>query len=192
MRYRVNEKFKRRRKMAAPLYDWLSAMIVALTLLAFLFTFLFRIVGVDGTSMVPTLKNEDRLLLTNFGGDYTAGEIVVVDRYTQEPLIKRVIAVAGDVIDIDGEGTVTVNGVELYEPYIQGETVLRDFSGPLTVPEGYVFVMGDNRSVSKDSRSASVGLISLKDVVGRAVLRIWPLSSFGKISADGVERSLEG
>lgn len=178
--------------MAAPLYDWLSAMIVALTFLAFLFTFLFRVVGVDGTSMVPTLKNEDRLLLTNLGGDYTAGEIVVVDRYTQEPLIKRVIAVAGDVIDIDGEGTVTVNGVELYEPYIQGETVLRDFSGPLTVPEGYVFVMGDNRSVSKDSRSASVGLISLKDVVGRAVLRIWPLSSFGKISADGAERSLEG
>lgn len=178
------EREKRRRQLAAPVYDWLSAMIVALTVLVLLFTFCFRIVGVDGESMVPSLQNGDRLVLVSAGHTYATGDVVVVDRYTKEPLIKRVVAVAGDTIDIHSDYTVTINGQILQEPYIQGNTVLRDFSGPITIPDGYLFVMGDNRSVSLDSRSAEVGLVSVKDVVGVARLRIWPLNRFGVIDKD--------
>ena len=181
---RIRSREKRSRQLAAPAYDWISAMIVALTVLVLLFTFCFRIVGVDGESMVPSLNDGDRLVLVSAGHTYTAGDVVVVDRYTKEPLIKRVIAVAGDTINIRPDYTVILNGQVLDEPYIQGSTVLRDFSGPLTIPEGYLFVMGDNRSVSLDSRSAEVGLVSVKDVVGVARLRIWPLKQFGAIRKD--------
>lgn len=181
---RIRSREKRCRQLAAPAYDWISAMIVALTVLVLLFTFCFRIVGVDGESMVPSLNDGDRLVLVSTGHTYTAGDVVVVDRYTKEPLIKRVIAVAGDTINIRPDYTVILNGQVLDEPYIQGSTVLRDFSGPLTIPEGYLFVMGDNRSVSLDSRSAEVGLVSVKDVVGVARLRIWPLKQFGAICKD--------
>ena len=181
---RMENREKRCRQMAAPVYDWLSAMIVALTVLVLLFTFCFRIVGVDGESMVPTLQDGDRLVLISAVHTYAGGDVVVVDRYTKEPLIKRVIAVAGDTIDIRSDYTVMINGQILQEPYIQGNTVLRDFSGPITVPDGYLFVMGDNRSVSLDSRSAEVGLVSVKDVVGVARLRIWPLKRFGAVGQE--------
>ena len=172
---------KRYRRAAAPAYDWIGAMISALTVLVLLFTFCFRIVGVEGESMVPTLLDGDRLILTSVRRTYEAGDVVVVDRYTKEPLIKRVIAVAGDTIDITVNYAVIVNGQVLQEPYTQGRTVLRDFSGPVTIPEGYLFVMGDNRSVSLDSRSAEVDLVSVKDVVGVARLRVWPLERMGRI-----------
>ncbi len=181
---RMENREKRCRQLAAPVYDWLSAMIVALTVLVLLFTFCFRIVGVDGESMVPTLQDGDRLVLISAVHTYAAGDVVVVDRYTKEPLIKRVIAVAGDTIDIRSDYTVMINGQILQEPYIQGNTVLRDFSGPITVPDGYLFVMGDNRSVSLDSRSAEVGMVSVKDVVGVARLRIWPLKRFGAVGQE--------
>ncbi len=181
---RMENREKRCRQLVAPVYDWLSAMIVALTVLVLLFTFCFRIVGVDGESMVPTLQDGDRLVLISAVHTYAAGDVVVVDRYTKEPLIKRVIAVAGDTIDIRSDYTVMINGQILQEPYIQGTTVLRDFSGPITVPDGYLFVMGDNRSVSLDSRSAEVGMVSVKDVVGVARLRIWPLKRFGAVGQE--------
>jgi signal peptidase I len=155
--------------------------VVALAVFALLLSYIFRVVGVDGDSMLPTLNNEDRLLLSTFDTDYQYGDIVVVDRYTDEPLIKRVIAVGGDTLSITSSGVVSVNGAVLNEPYIQGETVLFDFPGTTKVPSGYLFVMGDNRSMSKDSRKTEIGLISIKDVVGKAVYRVWPLQSFGKI-----------
>ena len=173
---------KRWRRTVAPAYDWISAMISALTVLVLIFTFWFRIVGVDGESMVPSLNDGDRLILLSASGGCVAGDVVVVDRYVKEPLIKRVIAVAGDTINILPDYTVTVNGRVLDEPYITGSTVLRDFSGPVTIPEGYIFVMGDNRAISLDSRSVEVGLVSVKDVVGVAKLRVWPLSQFGRIT----------
>ncbi len=159
-------------------YDWVSAMIVALVALVCLFTFLFRNASVIGDSMVPTLQDGDRLVLLDRVSDYRYGDIVVIDRYVDKPLIKRIIAVEGDRLDIC-DGRVYVNGNMLTEPYIQGETVLRDFEGPTTVPEGKVFVMGDNRSVSLDSRSVSVGFISKKDIVGKAFFRIWPWRDIG-------------
>lgn len=162
-------------------YDWVSAMITALLVLATLSLCLVRVIRVDGDSMVPTLTDGDRLLLFSAADEYAPGDIVVIDRYTQSPLIKRVIAVAGDTLDIRPTGDVYRNGELLTEPYIQGATVLRDFSGPLTIPEGYLFVMGDNRSVSLDSRSREVGLIFAKDVVGKVVFRVWPPTAIGGV-----------
>lgn len=168
-------------QLAPSLYDWISAMIAALVALAVLFTCFMRVVSVDGDSMVPTLLDGDRLMLLEAGGRYADGDIVVIDRYTQEPLIKRVIAGAGETVEITADGRVYRDGVQLSEPYIQGKTVLRDFDGPLQIPEGYLFVMGDNRAVSLDSRSAEVGLIPEKDVVGKVILRLWPFPRIGLV-----------
>ena len=154
--------------------------MASLTVIVLLLTYVMRIVGVDGGSMLTTLQHEDRLLLTYADNEFAYGDIVVIDRYSGEPLIKRVIAVGGDTIEIVNT-QVVVNGVRLDEPYIQGSTVLRDMKGKVTIPDGYVFVMGDNRSISKDSRLNEIGLISVKDIVGKARWRVWPPSAFGKI-----------
>ncbi len=161
-------------------YEILSAMIVAIVILALCFLCHVRAVEVNGTSMQPTFDQGQRLLVV-YEKQYTYGDVVVVDRYVQEPLIKRVIAVGGDTLDIDASGAVYRNGEQLDEPYCKGQTVLRDFSGPLVIPEGYVFVMGDNRTVSLDSRSEAIGLILEKDLVGKIVWQITPLDRFGKV-----------
>lgn len=168
------------RRVAIAVYDWLGAVMAALIVIVLVLTYILRVVGVDGDSMVPTLLDGDRLLLTYAESDYEQGDIVVIDRYSNEPLIKRVIAVGGDAIEIINT-QVYVNNVMLVEPYINGTTVSRDMNKKVIVPPGYVFVMGDNRTVSKDSRLNEIGLISEKDIVGRARWCIWPPTSFGSI-----------
>lgn len=167
-------------RLVLAVYDWVGTMAIALSVFALLLAYVFRIVGVDGGSMLPTLKDGDRLLLSTSDQTYEYGDVIVVDRYTDEPLIKRVIAVGGDILTI-ADGIVSVNGTALDEPYTQGITLLNDFPGEMEIPKGYLFVMGDNRSVSKDSRKAEIGLISVKDVVGKAVYCVWPIQSLGKI-----------
>lgn len=167
------------RQRAAFFYDWISAMIFALLVPVILFTLFIRIVTVEGDSMDTTLKNDDHLVLLTCVDDYAHGDIVVVDRYTAEPLIKRVIAMSGDTIEITTQGEVYLNGNRLEEPYVQGATYPNAMQGPVRVPDGYLFVMGDNRLVSRDSRAADIGLVPVDDVVGKAVYRLWPLSSFG-------------
>lgn len=164
----------------AALYDWVEAAILSLICVVLAFTFVIRIVGVEGPSMQTTLYSDERLLLRTLFYTPQRGDIVVIDRYAEEPLIKRVIAVAGDTLEIDAAtGAVYRNGQPLDEPYIHDKTEPIAFWGEQTVPKGHVFVMGDNRMNSHDSRSADIGFVNVKDIRGKAVFRIWPLTRLG-------------
>ena len=164
------------------IYDWVEAAVFSIICVVMVFTFLFRIVGVDGPSMMNTLLDKQRLILTSYPITPERGDIVVINRYTQEPIVKRVIATAGDKLFVDPEDySVYLNGEKLQEDYTIGYTQPHDLTGEITIPKGYVFVMGDNRTVSLDSRYNEVGIVSVKDVMGKAVFRIWPFDSFGTL-----------
>ena len=174
--------------LASDLFDWAEALVYALALLVVVCAFFVRLSGVQGTSMYPTLDNGDQLLLLSFGyNEPERGDIVVLmaDDFMDKPLVKRVIGLGGDVIDMDPSGTVTVNGEALYEPYINDlngqDMYLGDIQFPLTVPDGQVFVMGDNRNGSSDSRKAEVGTIPYEKIVGKAVFRLFPFNRMGRI-----------
>ena len=164
-------------------FEWYEALISAALVLVLVFSFFFRIIQVDGASMVPTLQNGDKLIVWGAGYEPQRGDVVIVDSYTAygKPLVKRVIAKGGDTISIDyASGTVTINGEVLDEDYIAEPTYLGyDVEFPYTVPEGTVFVMGDNRNNSSDSRTDMVGNIKRENIIGKAWLRIWPVSDFG-------------
>ena len=163
------------------LLEWYEALISAALVLVLVFSFFFRIIQVDGESMVPTLENGDKLVVWGAGYEPQRGDVVIVDSYTSygRPLVKRVIAKGGDTISIDyATGTVEVNGKVLEEDYIAEPTYLGyDVEFPYTVPEGTVFVMGDNRVVSADSRV--VGPFSRSQIVGKGVLVLMPLDQIG-------------
>ena len=156
------------------LLEWYEALISAALVLVLVFSFFFRIIQVDGESMVPTLENGDKLVVWGAGYEPQRGDVVIVDSYTSygRPLVKRVIAKGGDTISIDyATGAVEVNGKVLEEDYIAEPTYLGyDVEFPYTVPEGTVFVMGDNRNASLDSRSSYVGCIDEQDILGKVLL----------------------
>lgn len=176
---------QQRREKNTTILEWFDALLFALTLVLFLMLFVIRTVNVDGSSMVPTLHNGEQLIVRSILYTPQRGDIVVVDRYThfQLPLIKRVIAVGGDLVDIDFEtGNVYVNGVLLEEPYIAAPTTRSfDVTFPVTVPEGQLFLMGDNRLESKDSRHSDIGFIDQRDVLGKVIFRIMPLNKMGRV-----------
>lgn len=176
------EKAPKASKAWSTVYEWLDSPIYAILLILLLFTFACRIVGVNGESMMPTLKHGDWLTVSSVTKDIEAGDIVVITQPNghNEPLIKRVIATGGDEIDIDfTKHTVSVNGVALDEPYIAEPTADREnFRGPIRVPEGKLFVMGDNRNESSDSRSDAVGLIDERYVLGVAQVRLFPFGDW--------------
>lgn len=165
--------------------DWYEALVFALAALVLIFAFFVRVVVVSGHSMEPTLQDGDRLLIQSTFYTPSRGDVVVIDGYINygKPLVKRVIAKGGDTVDIDAEkGIVYVNGEALDEPYVAEPTyTLGDVSFPLTIPDGKLFVMGDNRQHSTDSRFTSIGLIDERDVLGKVLWRIFPLSSLEKI-----------
>lgn len=163
-------------------YDIIGSVMAAVIAIFLVFTFLFRAVTVQGKSMVPTLSDKDWLIVSNTGYTAQNGDIIVVSKANDydEPIIKRVIGVAGDTIDIDFEkGVVYRNGVMLYEKYTNTPTNRSfDVKFPITVPEGYVFVMGDNRNNSLDSRSSKIGLVDCRNILGRVVVRLIPFGEF--------------
>ncbi|MBQ5398846.1 MAG: signal peptidase I [Ruminococcus sp.] len=163
----------------ASLYEWVHSLVFAVAIVVVILTFFLRLVDVSGTSMLQTLKSEDKVIVTNFFYTPNHGDIVVISHGAEysKPLIKRVIATEGDRLEIDFETeTVKVNGEVLKESYIQGHT--RDEQGeiPAVIPEGKVFVMGDNRTVSLDSRSPEIGLIDEKDIIGKAQFVVFPFN----------------
>ena len=158
------------------LYFWLQALVVALVVLILVFTFVGRIITVDGDSMLPTLHDKDLMILRSIGYTPEQGDIVVLtkdfNQYQDQPIVKRVIAVGGQTIRIDyDESKVYVDGVALDEPYILEPIMLRRSDGieEMTVPEGSVFVMGDNRNGSSDSRLVELGAIDNRYILGKVV-----------------------
>lgn len=168
-------------KQYAGLYEWVEIITTALIAITFIFTFLFRLVDVDGTSMDTTLHHSERLILSCLPYTAERGDIVVISRGADsEPLIKRVIALAGDTVDIDSEtGEVYLNGYLLEEPYIEVPTSTELMKGEVTVPEGMVFVMGDNRRAGQSLDSRTFGCIEEERLIGKAVYRISPIDRFG-------------
>ena len=168
------------------LFDWAESLVETLAVVILIFTLLFRFLGVQGTSMVPTLHDRDWILVRNlYNGMPERGDIIVLKKesFLDQPIVKRVIATEGDTIDINFQThEVTVNGEVLYEPYINEETRrMGDMIFPQTVPEGCVFVLGDNRNGSTDSRFTEVGMIDKRYILGKAVFRVLPVSRFGSI-----------
>ena len=167
------------------LYFWLQALVLALVALILLFTFVGRIIGVDGSSMYPTLHHGDMLLLQSVGYEPKQGDVVVLTKAFRDvdgPIVKRVIAVGGQTVDIDYDaGTVAVDGQVLDEPYINEAMLCPTYENQthIEVPEGSIFVMGDNRNGSDDSRNSLIGCIDEDYLLGKAVLSIFPFSTFG-------------
>ncbi len=162
------------------LYCWAQALITAVVGVVLLFTFAFRLIGVSGPSMQDTLYTGDRLLVLNAAFcDFQPGDVVVINNYNadlSDTLIKRIIAVGGQTVDIDlTSSTVYVDGQPLDEPYVKGFTdTIEGTRFPLTLAEDEVFVMGDHRDHSTDSRSARLGPVKEGYLQGKAVLLLLP------------------
>lgn len=184
---------KRRKKMAeAPaavevrnsgkeMYDWIYCLVIALIICVIIFAFFIRVIDVVGTSMNPTLNNSDKMLVSGLLYEPSVGDVVVFKKDEYDPdkaLVKRVIAVEGQEINMDFEkGIVYINGQPIVEDYILEPTMNKlDFIGPKTVPEGCVFVMGDNRNASVDSRKTEIGMVDNRLILGKAYFVIYPLS----------------
>ena len=176
----MDENVKKQRESGKDFYEWVQALVCSVLVVVMLFTFVIRMIGVDGHSMVPTLQDGDRLLVLNsmLYDDYKYGDIVVLRKssFLSEPIVKRVIATEGQTVDIDfSTGSVYVDGVLLKEDYINELTFTEEGTEfPLTVPEGSIFVMGDNRNHSNDSRDSRLGTVDSRYVIGKAVVLAFP------------------
>ena len=172
-------------KITGMLFEWAETAVFAVITVVLVFTFLFRVVNVDGDSMEPTLSDGNYVVISGLMYTPKRGDIVVVMPTAQMeiPIIKRVIATEGDEVDIDFEqGIVYVNGTALSEPYTAEATHLRgDMQFPLAVPEGHVFLLGDNRNASLDSRDSRIGLVDERYILGRTMLRLTPFDRFGAV-----------
>ena len=172
-------------------FEWVESLVTALIVVVIMFTFLFRVVTVDGTSMLPNLYSGDRLVVSSYFYQPKQGDVVVLKRTVglTKPIVKRVIALPGQTIDIDySSGTVYVDGEAVDESnYIENGITNEPMTSeplltfPQTVPEGHIFVLGDNRKVSEDSRFEAVGMVDERYILGKAELILFPVSRFGRV-----------
>ena len=183
----VEKRKQKMRERRGNTFDWIESVVLALVTCVLIFTFGVRVVGVEGTSMINTLENGDRILISNLFYEPEAGDIVVLRKlsFSKDPIVKRVIATEGQVVKMDFErGIVYVDDVALDEPYVHLEMLpmrALDFNalvekdiGGVVVPEGHIFVLGDNRNGSQDSRDEHIGCVDKRYVMGRAFLLIYP------------------
>lgn len=198
--YRVddNEAGKVKNGFIVSLFEWLDVVAISVIAVVIVFTFLFRIVLIDGDSMLNTLHDGERVIISNLFYTPKRGDIIVISRNTEnssksesvsKPIIKRVIATEGETININFEtGVVTVNGTVLYEPYIKELTYEKgDVEFPVRVPENCVFVLGDNRNNSSDSRFSELGengMVNEKYILGKAIFRVSPTDKMGGLYSE--------
>ena len=179
------------------LLEWVEVLCFAIIAVVVVFSFIFRVATIDGNSMKNTLHHQDKIVITNWNYEPKQGDIVVISRNvensikgqvtSEEPIIKRVIAVGGQTVNIDFKdgGKVYVDGVELKEDYLGSPTTnIGDVEFPVYIPKGHVFVMGDNRSDSMDSRFSNIGdggIIDNRYILGHAVFRFFPFDKIGEL-----------
>jgi len=182
--------------LKASIFEWVDVIVMALIAVVLVFSFVFRVATIEGDSMLNTLVGGERVVISDFNYTPKQGDIVVISRNaensvegtftSQGPIIKRVIATENQTVDINfALGVVYVDGVALEEDYTSSLTVRKDdLDFPMVVPEGCIFVLGDNRAVSLDSRSSEIGdngMIDTRYVLGHAVFRIFPFNRIGRL-----------
>lgn len=189
----IEEKKSKNSRNKLEIFDWLEIIVVSVAIVTILFTFIFKVVTIKGDSMVDTLHDGERIMISKLFYTPERGDIVVISRNEDNStdyksnetcIIKRIIATEGQIVDIDfSKGVVSVDGVELEERYTYTPTNTRgDVEFPVVVPEGHVFVLGDNRNVSADSRKSTLGnngMVDTRNILGRALIRILPFDRFG-------------
>ncbi len=205
-----NKKEKKEKSVGREIWEWVYTIAIAIAIAMLIKGFVFDIVKVDGSSMFPTLVNNDRLIVTKLGYKPKQGDIIILDseyknreeyfdkladsknkeelsavekffsqgKVKKKYYVKRIIAMPGQTVDLV-DGKVYVDGEKLEEEYYSGTTSPingSEIEYPFTVDEGHVFVMGDNRNHSKDSRSSDLGQVPFEAILGKSQLRIWPLN----------------
>ena len=180
----------KKKNFAVELLEWVDSIVVSAVVVVLLFTFVFKIVGIKGESMTDTLMEGDKVLVYSCNYTPEVGDIVVISRNASniiedesgehERIIKRVIATEGQTVDINDSGLVSVDGVEIADSYIREykSTFKKDVQFPHVVKEGCVFVLGDNRRNSLDSRSSGIGDVDVRYILGKAICRVSPFSEF--------------
>ncbi len=178
--------------LASSVFEWIELIVFAFTFVLIVMMLAFRHSPVVGSSMAHTLEEKDVLILSELTYKPKNGDIIVFQSNIfgyEEPLVKRIIAKGGQELNIDFENwVVTVDGVELDEDYVNRESgnmiagyVSPNYTFPMIIPEGYLFVMGDNRRNSVDSRDKRIGLVDERFIIGHVVFRIFPLNKFGVV-----------
>lgn len=170
-------------------FEWAEDLVIAIVLVATIFTFFLRIITVDGSSMNPNYTDGNRVLVSGWVTDVKQGDVVIVTniKTLDGPIIKRVLATEGQTVDFDAEKkAVVVDGVAVDDSRYGVENGITEINWsnyemltfPATVPAGCVFVLGDNRPISKDSRYQEIGMIDKRNILGKAMLKIYPFEQF--------------
>ena len=173
-------------RFSSELFGWGESLMAVLVFFVVVFTFFVRLIGVDGMSMYPTLEDHSIMLVSNLNYTPERGDVVVLRKegfYNNQPIVKRIIATEGQTVDIDfDDGVVYVDGKALDEPYVNAPVHDREnFEGKITVPKGSVFVMGDNRNASTDSRDARLGCVDTRYIMGRVYFTLFPVKNIGVV-----------